>query len=123
MKLIVLLGISECVGFIQVTNTNSDWLKFNAAFAFMYSLLRSLRGIMLWFVYIPFGNVIGKYKQVHHNKIEFTQSRSKCASSGLTSVMTKQAVVMSSSSSVHGAWEHKCEVILCSYEVNINYPS
>jgi len=54
-KLIVLLGIVEIVGAIQIVKAhrlNENELIFNATFSLLYSLIRSLRGCLIFLLYL-----------------------------------------------------------------------
>ncbi|XP_066922116.1 uncharacterized protein [Clytia hemisphaerica] len=54
IKLALILGLTEIFGYVQLTNIEDSQSKerTNVVFAFVYSVFRSLRGVMLWFVYV-----------------------------------------------------------------------
>ena len=53
-KLVLALGIIEIVGFIQISKSSltESELIFNSVFAVTYTILRSLRGAILFYIYI-----------------------------------------------------------------------
>jgi len=54
LKLTLLLGISEAIGFVQIVKSNisEEESKINAVFSILYTLIRSLRGLLIACVYI-----------------------------------------------------------------------
>jgi len=53
IKLSMILGLTELIGYIQIPHPQSESERnFNSIFGFVYTLTRSLRGIMLWSVYV-----------------------------------------------------------------------
>ena len=56
LKLVIVLGLTEIIGFIQIPRDNQKESNkiVNSLFAFLYTFLRSLRGVLVFFFY--FGN-------------------------------------------------------------------
>ena len=53
VKMALLLGIAEIIGFVRIANPKSeDDDAFNSAFSLLYAFLRSSRGIFLWMVHV-----------------------------------------------------------------------
>ena len=54
IKLIVILGITEIIGLIQITGSNLSESEtvFNAVFGIFYDITRSLRGVLIFVVYM-----------------------------------------------------------------------
>ena len=54
LKIILTLGITEIIGFIQISkhNLSANELIFNSIFAVLYTILRSLRGLFLFMMYV-----------------------------------------------------------------------
>ena len=54
LKLTLILGVVECVGFIRIPNQNlSEEIEiFNATFNLIYTVVRSFRGVSLCIVFI-----------------------------------------------------------------------
>lgn len=77
VKLVVILGLSEFIGFIQIPGSiiSEREEMVNTTFKFAYSILRSCRGIMLWFVYILGGQVWRLYKNSLKNRFKTENSR------------------------------------------------
>ena len=70
LKLVVILGVTEMLGFIQIRKgilTENEQI-FNSTFSMAYTLLRSFRGMMLWFVYIFNSRILDMYKQYLRDK-------------------------------------------------------
>ena len=66
LKLVVILGLTEIVGFIQITTNGvftEEEQQFNSTFAMMYTILRSFRGLMMWFIYIFNSRIYNIYKR------------------------------------------------------------
>jgi len=64
IKLSMILGLTELIGYIQIHNLTNGWKQtFNVSFNFVYTLTRSLRGVMLWLVYIYGGNLKKRCKK------------------------------------------------------------
>ena len=65
LKLIIILGINEGLGLIQIKKANliKNETLINVIFEFLYSLLRSLRGVLLFIVYICRRLVLNMYKE------------------------------------------------------------
>ena len=71
LKLVVILGVTEMLGFIQIRKeilTENEQM-FNSTFAMVYTILRSFRGMMLWFVYVCNSRIWGMYKQYMRDKV------------------------------------------------------
>lgn len=66
LKLVVILGVTEFFGFIQIPGSvlSESEQVINVVFQFVYSILRSSRGILLWFAYILGEQVLKNYKTV-----------------------------------------------------------
>ncbi|XP_057311654.1 uncharacterized protein LOC130649400 [Hydractinia symbiolongicarpus] len=97
LKLIITLGLIEGIGFIQIVKTDLSEreLAVNASFGFVYSLLRSLRGVMLWLVYI-FG---AKAFSMYNKRIQ--SFRRKHAEES-THLSTKSTGLNLSNGGIHG---------------------
>ena len=69
-KLILSLGIIEIVGLIQISkmNLSESELIFNSVFALTYTVLRSLRGVILCFIYGRSTDNIKIFRQIIKNK-------------------------------------------------------
>ena len=70
LKLVVILGVTEMLGFIQIRKgilTENEQM-FNSTFAMVYTILRSFRGMMLWFVYIFNSRILDIYKRYMREK-------------------------------------------------------
>ena len=70
LKLILVLGIIEIVGLIQISKSSfsETELIFNSVFSLAYTILRSLRGVILCFIYGTSTDNIKAYKQMMKNK-------------------------------------------------------
>lgn len=68
MKLIVILGITECLGLIQIRkmNLNESEAALNATFGLIYNLTRSLRGVLIFAVYLMNERTLKLIKSPHH---------------------------------------------------------
>jgi len=63
IKLSVILGLTELIGYIQIPHPNEDEETFNVAIGFVYTVTRSLRGLLLWFVYINGRTLAKRYRK------------------------------------------------------------
>ena len=53
LKLALLLGVIEIIGFVQIPNpANDSAFIFNAIFAFLFTLARSFRGLLILLMYV-----------------------------------------------------------------------
>ena len=81
LKLVLILGISEVIGFIQIVKSNlsENEKKFNAILGLLYTLVRSTRGIVMLIVYLSGKEIrelyralvrstLGKYVRYHRNR-------------------------------------------------------
>ena len=75
VRLIILFGMSEVFGFINIPNANHNEAKiiFNSIFSFLYTLLRSARGFILLIVYICRRQVFLLYKGGKKTNINQTE--------------------------------------------------
>ena len=68
LKLVIILGLTESLGFIQIRRSSGvlthTKIIFNSTFLMLYTILRSFRGFMLWFIYICNSRVYSMYKQL-----------------------------------------------------------
>ncbi|XP_057311653.1 uncharacterized protein LOC130649399 [Hydractinia symbiolongicarpus] len=98
LKLTIILGLSEGIGFIQIVKSDLSEreLAINASFGFVYSLFRSLRGVMLWLVYILGANAFSMYKK------RIQSFRRKHAEES-THLDTKSTGLNSSNNEINGA--------------------
>lgn len=66
LKLVLTYGISEGLGFIQIPgdNLSIESQTFNIAFDFLYTILRSYRGCIIFVIYICRKSVFIKYKEI-----------------------------------------------------------
>ena len=65
IKLALVLGINDIIGIVQLANqssTNSSNQLFDDVIGMIYSILRSLRGVFLFLVYVCKEEVISLYK-------------------------------------------------------------
>ena len=88
LKLVVILGVTEMLGFIQIRKgilTENEQM-FNSTFAMVYTVLRSFRGMMLWFVYIFNSRTYGMYKQYMRDKYLVRTTGTAAESIQMTSV-------------------------------------
>ena len=69
-KLILALGITEIVGLVQISKSSfsESELIFNSVFALTYTILRSLRGVILCFIYGRSTDNIKTFRQIIKNK-------------------------------------------------------
>ena len=69
-KLILALGIIEIVGLIQISKTSlsENELIFNSVFALTYTIIRSLRGVILCFIYGRSTDNVKIFRQIIKNK-------------------------------------------------------
>ena len=70
LKLILALGIIEIVGIIQISKSSlsESELIFNSLFSLAYTILRSLRGVILCFIYGRSTDNVKIFKQIIKNK-------------------------------------------------------
>ena len=70
LKLILVLGIIEIVGLIQISKTSlsESELIFNSVFSLAYTILRSLRGVILCFIYGTSTDNTKTFKQLMKDK-------------------------------------------------------
>ena len=70
LKLILALGIIEIVGIIQISKSSlsEGELMFNSVFSLAYTILRSLRGVILCFIYGRSTDNVKIFKQIIKNK-------------------------------------------------------
>ena len=78
VKLVIILGLSESLGFIQIRSSSGVLthvqIIFNSTFSMLYTVLRSFRGFMLWFIYICNSRVYNMYKHlVREQKLKESQ--------------------------------------------------
>ena len=75
VRLIIIFGMSEVFGFINIPNAshNEGKMIFNSIFSFLYTLLRSARGFILLMVYICRRQVFILYKGVKKTNINQTE--------------------------------------------------
>ena len=54
LKIILTLGIIEIIGFVQISkeDLSENEVMFNSTFAVLYTVLRSLRGLFLFMIYV-----------------------------------------------------------------------
>lgn len=76
-KLILTLGIVECLGFIRITKTNLSELEeiSNAIFHFIFTTTRSMRGLCLWGVLIRSKNINKIHREWFRSKISSRVTR------------------------------------------------
>jgi len=72
IKLSVILGLTELIGYIQIPHPNKDEETFNVAIGFVYTVTRSLRGLLLWFVYIYGGTIAKRYRKRVTKSLSFS---------------------------------------------------
>ena len=96
VKLVIILGLSESLGFIQIRSSSGflthSQLIFNSTFSILYTVLRSFRGFMLWFIYICNSRVYNMYKHI------IQQQKMKESRSNATETMQLTSVDINSSS-------------------------
>ena len=63
VKLAMILGLVEIFGYIQTGYQGDEEEAWVVAFGFLYTVCRSFRGLMLWFVYIYGGAVAKRYRK------------------------------------------------------------
>ncbi|XP_066934114.1 uncharacterized protein [Clytia hemisphaerica] len=65
LKLVSLLGVIELVGFIQIPNSTltENEMKFNASFAFIYGVLRSLRNTFIFLFVLMDSKTLKLYRK------------------------------------------------------------
>ena len=80
LKLTLILGVIELLGFVQIVKSNLSEEEeiFNSVFGFLFTCCRSLKGIMLFVVYICTNKVKKLYSKTVYN---LNQKRKKNASS------------------------------------------
>lgn len=85
LKLVCILGITEGLGFVQIHgfNLKQNELIFNSVFGVAYGFTRSLRGLVLWMVYICNERVLSLYKSSHKKSIQ-TESKDRGSTLALT---------------------------------------
>ncbi|XP_047128059.1 uncharacterized protein LOC124808919 [Hydra vulgaris] len=70
MKLALILGVTDALGFFQISNPLFEWeILFNSIFSMIYTCCRSSKGIMLFFVFICNKKVFRVYKSFTANTI------------------------------------------------------
>ena len=62
-KLATILGLVEIFGYIQTGYQGNEEKVWVVAFGFLYTLCRSFRGLVLWFVYIYCGKIAKRYRK------------------------------------------------------------
>ena len=62
-KLAAILGLVEIFGYIQTGYQGNEEKAWVVAFGFLYTLCRSFRGLVLWFVYIYGGTIAKRYRK------------------------------------------------------------
>ena len=62
-KLATILGLVEIFGYIQTGYQGNEEKAWVVAFGFLYTLCRSFRGLVLWFVYIYCGTIVKRYRK------------------------------------------------------------
>lgn len=74
LKLVVTYGVSEGIGFIQIPITGQHNMLtenerlFNFVFEFLYTIVRSYRGVLLFVIYVCKRSMIQKYKRLLRSK-------------------------------------------------------
>ncbi|XP_065675440.1 uncharacterized protein LOC136091661 [Hydra vulgaris] len=64
MKLALILGVTDALGFFQISIPLTEWeILFNSIFSLIYTCCRSSKGIMLFYVYICNKKVFRVYKR------------------------------------------------------------
>lgn len=80
LKLVLTLGLIEMIGFIQIAkhNLSEDEEIINAFFATFYTICRSLRGVILFIIYMCTKQKLKLFKSLNKENEEmlsFTKSR------------------------------------------------
>lgn len=63
LRLIVLLGVIELIGFVQLPHKSEIEIIINIIFQFAFTLLRGLRGLFIWLLYIYYNQRV----RVHYS--------------------------------------------------------
>ena len=87
LKLILTLGVIEIVGFTQISKSNlsENEFIFNATFSLIYIIFRSLRGVILFFIYIKNKQKIALMKSRFRTRSSLLQRHTKSHKSNFTS--------------------------------------
>ena len=74
LKLFVLLGLAEAIGLIQIykTDLNEDEMIFNATFGFVYTIARSIRGSLVFWMYLGNAKTLTLFKK----RLNYTENDS-----------------------------------------------
>lgn len=86
-KLILTLGVVEVIGFMQISKSglSENGLIFNATFSVIYIIFRSLRGVILFFIYITNKQTIVLIKSRFRTRDTLLQRHTKSNKSNSTS--------------------------------------
>ena len=87
-KLILTLGVVEVIGFMQISKSglSENELIFNATFSVIYIIFRSLRGVILFFIYITNKQTIVLIKSRFRTRDTLLQRHTKSNKSNSTSI-------------------------------------
>ena len=112
IKLAAILGLVEIFGYIQTSYQGDKEKAWVVIFGFLYTLFRSFRGLVLWFVYIYGGAIAKRYRKLFTKSIvrKFSKQRhddKHLASSTATSSSYVTSTTKSSTTNVEDFCETK----------------
>ena len=64
LKLVLAYGVSELVGFVQLPSDNQESQLVNSTFSLLYHLLRSLRGVVIFIIYVCKRTVLERFRDM-----------------------------------------------------------
>ena len=99
LKLFVLLGLAEAIGLIQIykTDLNEDEMIFNATFGFVYTIARSIRGSLVFWMYLGNAKTLTLFKKRFFEQSEEAtndNSTKMTRVSGLNSNLSSPAMIV-----------------------------
>ena len=99
LKLFVLLGLAEAIGLIQIykTDLNEDEMIFNATFGFVYTIVRSIRGSLVFWMYLGNAKTLTLFKKRFFEQSEEAtndNSTKMTRVSGLNSNLSSPAMIV-----------------------------
>ena len=95
IKLVVLLGVIEMLGFFQIKSASDAGKIFNTIFQFLYSISRSFRGVFIFWLYVATDRVLSIYREIKR-----TRSLSSSRRSTISSFVRKKQTTSSETSTV-----------------------
>ncbi|XP_012559579.2 uncharacterized protein LOC105845893 isoform X1 [Hydra vulgaris] len=80
VKLILLVGSIEMVGFLQTNSSSETGRAFNTIFKLLFSIFRSFRGVFIFWLYVVTDRVLTIYRDIKRTKSFSSSKRSNIQS-------------------------------------------